>query len=149
MVSLPIVSPHGQQTRKENLIKIIRAIKEIPPQCLTLPEFSFNLTSEAAKKNYLTLMRKYKGNLAALLEAQHNLTVGYSSDFWDVVTLARIFGQHPNWLQMSQILTNGLEWPLEPLHKKRRCWDVDEALAFGNGGITSARPPQETCHKGH
>jgi hypothetical protein len=32
----------------------------------------FDLTSKAAEKKYLTLMREYKGSLAALLEAQHN-----------------------------------------------------------------------------
>jgi hypothetical protein len=54
------------------------------------------------------LMRKYKGSLAASLEVQRNSTMGYGLEFWDVGTLARIFGRHPNWLQMSQILTNGL-----------------------------------------
>jgi hypothetical protein len=92
----------------------------------------FDLTSKAAEKNYITLMRKYKGSLAALLEAQRDSTVGYGLEFWDVSTLTRIIGQHPNWLWMSQILTNRSEWPLEPVNKERRCKDVDEALAFGN-----------------
>ncbi len=77
-------------------------------------------------------MREYKGSLAALLEAQHDLTVGYSLEFWDVSTLAKIFGWHPNWLWMSQILTNGLELPLEPLDEERRCKDVNKAPAVGN-----------------
>jgi hypothetical protein len=41
----------------------------------------FDLTSEAAKKNYLTLRRKYKGSLAALLGAQQDLTMGYGLEF--------------------------------------------------------------------
>jgi hypothetical protein len=39
-----------------NLINIIQAIKETPLQQPTQTEFSFKLTSKAAKKNYLTLM---------------------------------------------------------------------------------------------
>jgi hypothetical protein len=60
------------------------------------------------------------------------LTVGYGSEFWDVNILVKIFGQHPNWLRMSQILTNGLEWPIEPLDKEHRLEYVEKALAFGN-----------------
>jgi hypothetical protein len=88
----PSSPPMDNKTWLTTLIKIICAIKEIPPQRLTLPEFTFELISKAAKKNYLRLMRKYKGSLVALLEVQHNLTVGYSSELWDVDTLARIFG---------------------------------------------------------
>jgi hypothetical protein len=78
------------------------------------------------------LRRKYKGSLAASLEAQRNSTVGYGSEFRDANTLTKIFGQLPNWLGMSQILTNGSEWPLEPLDKECRLEDVNKALAFGN-----------------
>jgi hypothetical protein len=78
------------------------------------------------------LRRKYKGSLAALLEGQCNSTMGYGLEFKDVNTLAKIFGRHPNWLWMSQILTNGSELPLEPLNVERRLKDGDEALAFGN-----------------
>ena len=59
-----------------DLIDIIRAIIRIPPRQPTPPEFSFKLTNKAAKKNYLVLMHKYKGNLAASLESQRNSTVG-------------------------------------------------------------------------
>ncbi len=75
-----------------------------------------------------------------MLEAQQDSTMGYGSEFWDVNILAKIFGQHPNWLWMSQILTNGSEWPLEPLDKKRRLKDVDKALAFGNHKGASLQP---------
>ncbi len=41
---------------------------------------------------------------------------------------------------MSQILTNRLEWPLEPLNKEPRLEDVNEALAFGNHKGASLQP---------
>ena len=78
-------------------------------------------------------MKKYNGNLGALLEAQRNSIVGYSLEFRDVNNLQKIFGRHPNWTRMSKILENGSEWPLEPLNEELRCNDVDAALAFGKG----------------
>jgi hypothetical protein len=41
---------------------------------------------------------------------------------------------------MSQILTNGLEWPLETLDKERRLEDLNEALAFRNHKGVSLQP---------
>jgi hypothetical protein len=87
---------------------------------------------KAAEKNYSTLMRKYGGRLTALLEAQQDSMVGYGSEFRDVGTLSKMFEHHPNWMRMSQIRTNGLEWPLKPLNKENRLADVREALSFGN-----------------
>jgi hypothetical protein len=77
-------------------------------------------------------MRKYEGRLTASLEAQQDSTAGYGSEFRDVGTLSKICEHHPNWMRMSQILTNGLEWPLEPLNQESRRADVREALSFGN-----------------
>jgi hypothetical protein len=69
---------------------------------------------KVAKKKYTLLMKKYNGNLGALLEVQRNSAMGYGLEFWDIKTLAKIFRGHPNWARMSQILTDGLEWSLEP-----------------------------------
>ena len=115
-----------------NLIEIIRAIKTILPRRPTPPDFTFDLTREAAEQNYMLLMHKHKGSLAALLESQRGSTVGYSSEFRDKATLYHLFARHPNWNRMTPILQNGSEWPLEPLDKDSRRADVDEALAFGN-----------------
>ena len=64
-----------------NLIDIIRAIKNMPPRQPTPPEFSFDLSLEAAERNYMVLMHKYNGSLAASLESQRESTVGYGSEF--------------------------------------------------------------------
>jgi hypothetical protein len=77
-------------------------------------------------------MQKYGGFLAASLEAQQDSTVGYGSEFQNVGTLSKFFERHKNWMRMSQILTNGLEWPFEPLDEESRRADVREALSFGN-----------------
>jgi hypothetical protein len=111
-----------------NLINIIRAIKKMPPRKPTSPEFSFKLKNKAAKQNYMVLMHKYKGSLAASLESQQNLTAGYGSEFRNEATLSHLFACHPNWNRMTQILQNGSKWPLP------------EALVFGNPKGASLQP---------
>jgi hypothetical protein len=105
---------------------------QIPLQQPTPPEFSLELTNKAAKKNYLILMHKYRGNITALLESQRDLTAGYGLEFFDENTLSHLFARHPNWNRMAQILQNGSKWPLGPLNKDSRRANVDEALTFGN-----------------
>jgi hypothetical protein len=115
-----------------NLIEIIRAIKTIPPRRPTPPNFTFDLTREAAKRIYMLLMHKHKGSLAASLESQRGSTVGYGLEFRNEATLYHLFARHPNWNRMTPILRNGSKWPLEPLEEDSQRVDVDKALAFGN-----------------
>ncbi len=119
---------------------IIRTIKTMPPCHSTQPDFTFNLTPKAITKNYLVLMKKYNGNLGALLEAQCNSIVGYGLEFRDVDTLHKIFGWNSNWTRMSKILENGLEWSLEPLDEELRCNNLNAALVFGNHKGMSLQP---------
>ena len=123
-----------------NLIDIIRAIKNMPPRQPTPPEFSFDLSLEAAERNYMVLMHKYNGSLAASLESQRDSTVGYGSEFRDEATLSHLFARHPNWNRMIEILRHGSKWPLEPLDEDKRQADVAEALAFGNHKGASLQP---------
>ena len=133
--------------RPTNLIDIIHAIKKMPPQKPTPPEFSFKLTNKAAKQNYMVLMHKYKGSLAASLESQRDLMAGCGLEFRDKAALSHLFARHPNWNRMTQILRNGSEWPLEPLAKDKQCADVAEALAFRNLETTRVHPcnPSSYC----
>ena len=88
----------------------------------------------------MLLMHKHKGSLAALLESQRDLTVGYGLEFRDEATLYHLFACHPNWSRMTPILRNGSEWPLEPLNEDSQRVDVDKALSFGNHKGTSLQP---------
>jgi hypothetical protein len=136
----PTSSPMDVETWPTNLMDIIHAIKTMPPFHPTQHEFMFNLTPEAAAKNYLVLMKKYNGNLGASLEPQRNSIDGYGLEFRDIDILQKIFGRHSNWTRMSKILENGSEWPLKPLDKELTCNDVDAALAFGNHKGASLQP---------
>jgi hypothetical protein len=65
---------------------------------------------------------------------------GNGLEFRNVNTLSKIYERHPNWNHMSKILTNGSEWPLDPLDKESRRADVEEALFFGNHKGASLQP---------
>ncbi len=97
----PTNPPSDHNIWPTNLIKIIKAIKQIPPREPSRPEFSFDLSEEAAERNYLILMQKYGGHLSNALAAQKDLTVGYGLEFQEVATLSSIFQRHPNWKRMS------------------------------------------------
>lgn len=96
-----------------------------------MPEFRFELTEEAALKNYLVL-KKYNFNLESALNAQANSPLGYGSEFRSTSVLQPVFGAHPNWSHLKQILLNGSHWDLEELDEENRVSDLEEALAFGN-----------------
>jgi len=121
-------------------MEIISDILSEQPRCPSPPEFVFEMTPEAAEKNYLLLMKKYKGSLALALENHRESTMGYGSEFRHLSTLSRIFKRHPNWDRMTTILTNGSDWPLAQIDEDSRLRDVKEALAFGNHKGASLQP---------
>jgi hypothetical protein len=79
------------------------------------PIFKFDLSVEAAEKNYIILMRKFEGDLHKALHAQQGSPLQYGSKFKPVSTLAPIFSNHPSWGKMKTVLLDGLVWPLLPL----------------------------------
>jgi hypothetical protein len=95
------------------------------------PEFTFELTGRAAKKNYMVL-GKYDFDLSKALEAQRNTPLGYGSEFRDPEILEQLLGKHPNWTRMKKILTEGSTWPLDEINEEEKAKDVREAMKFGN-----------------
>jgi hypothetical protein len=126
---------------------------QILPRQPTPPKFSFELTNEAAKKNFLVLMHnKYRGNFAASLESQRDSMVGYGSEFRDKdTTLSHLISCHPNWNQMTQILQNGSEWPLEPTQQRQQMCGCQQSthLQKPQGSLDATRAAQETSLEGH
>ncbi len=51
----------------------------------------------------------------------------------------KLFGLHPNWIQMKQILTLGSIWLLEDLDKELQRTDLKESIAFGNHNGTKTQ----------
>ncbi len=116
----------------ENLIQHLQDIMALPCQNPSKPLFEFDLSVEAAEKNYILLMRKFGGDLHRALHAQKDSPLSYGSEFKPVSTLETIFSLHPNWQRMKIILLEGSTWPLSPLDEAERLKDIDDALEFGN-----------------
>lgn len=104
-----------------------------------MPEFKFELTMAAAKKNYLTL-GKYNFDLAAAIAANKTSPMGYGSEFRKPDVLRPLLSMHPLWPKLEDILTNGAQYPLEPLEEELRVKDLKLALEFGNHKGASNKP---------
>ncbi len=87
---------------------------------------------ESAKKTYIILMKKHKGNLQHALDANSSSPLGMGSEFWRIPTIEPLFWHHPIWPRMKQILTHGLHWPLDDLPEEQRIANIYEAIKFGN-----------------
>jgi hypothetical protein len=102
-------------------------------------EFAFELTKEAAEKNYC-LLKKYGLDLSRAIDAQKSSPLSYGSEFKPPHTLKRIYRNHPLWPRMEQLLINGSQWPLEEIREEDREADLHEALAFGNHKGAASKP---------
>ncbi len=123
---------------------MVGAIKEVISEespALNKPEFAFELTREAALKNYLVL-KKYNLHLGKALEAQKDTPLAYGSEFRTPAKLQKIFKDHPYWEHLEMILTNGSNWPLAELDEEKRKQDLAEALEYGNHKGASDNPDQ-------
>jgi hypothetical protein len=96
------------------------------------PYFKFELTMEAAEKNFLLLMHKYGGSMELALKAEQDSPMGMGSEFRPIESLRSIYGSHPLWHRMVPILSHGSKWPLEPLSEELRLTDMKEGIEFGN-----------------
>ncbi len=108
------------------------------------PEFVFEMTREAAAKNFL-ILKKYDFSLETAIDAQTVSPLGYSSfEFGPPKTLQRTFQHHPLWTRMEQLLTNGPEWPLEEISESDRAANLTEACNLEN---TRGHPQNPTSQQ--
>ena len=95
------------------------------------PEFTFELTREAAEKNFLVL-RRYGFDLEKALSAHQGTPLEYGSEFRTVPELEPLLMLHPLWPHMKSILHEGSLFPLAELDEDTRTADLEEALVRGN-----------------
>jgi hypothetical protein len=88
-----------------------------PCPLLLKPLFKFDLSVEAAEKNFILLKHKFGGNLHLALHAQNGLLLSYGSKFKPALMLK--FKFHPSWQKMKTVLNKGSEWPLLTLDNSR------------------------------
>jgi len=93
--------------------------------------FLFELTSEAAHKNFCVL-KKFNLSLEATIKASKNSPSSYGSEFRASSVLSRLLSLHPWWQLFKNLLDNGSSWPLSEISEEHRLAKVKEALNFGN-----------------
>jgi hypothetical protein len=121
------------------LMSIIKEIRDQPIPVPTEPEFFFNMTQEAAAKNFL-VFKWYGFDPGRAIEAQKRSPIGYGSEFKKPEVLKKIFGNHLLWERMERLLSEGSRWPLKEISKKDRIVDLQEALKFGNHEGPTSKP---------
>ena len=103
------------------------------------PAFQFDMSQEAAEKNFC-ILAKYSFDVEKALAAQHGTPMAYGSEFRPPQVLERVFGHHPLWYRMKPLLTGGSNWPLLSLSTEDRAEDIHQALAFGNHKGATSQP---------
>jgi hypothetical protein len=76
---------------------------KIPCRHPSKPIFKFDLSVQAAKKNFLILTSKFGGGLQKAIDAQQGSPLWYGSEFKPVHILA-------SWPQSSVDILNGKRW---------------------------------------
>ena len=99
-----------------------------PPGSL---EFTFELTREAALRNFCILQR-YNEDIGTAISNQLHTPLGYGLEFRPVSILDKLLHLHPHWCKLKQLLTTGSDWPQDPISDADRLADIDAALKFGN-----------------
>jgi hypothetical protein len=122
-----------------DIISVINEIRGQPISVPTEPEFFFDMTQEAAAKNFL-MFKQYKFNLGRAIKVQTLSPLGYSSEFKMPQVLQKIFKNHPLWAKMERLLIKGSQWPLEEISEENKVADLQEALQFGNHKGAISKP---------
>jgi hypothetical protein len=117
-----------------NSKKLAEAIKralEWTPEPRTKPAFSFEMTDEAAEKNF-ELLKEHDFDLNKLLLRDPRSPLRPGSEFKPIQVLEPLFKGHPFWPCVNRSLLVGAKMPLEKLAEKSRVELLEKALEYGN-----------------
>jgi hypothetical protein len=78
------------------------------------PLFCFEMTTEAAEKNFMVL-KIHQFSLKKAIEAQAGSPAEYGSEFRKPEILKPLLGNHCLWPCMKNILLHGSQWLLTPI----------------------------------
>ena len=115
----------------ENLIEICEFILNSNDKKMKKPSFVFEMSQNAAMKNW-SIVEKNNKNFSKALDCEMDTQLAYGSEFKDVKLLEMIFKNHPLWPKMKIHLSSGSSYPLTNLDPEKQKEDLIEALDFGN-----------------
>ena len=116
---------------KSLLVKTIHEILSEPARQINPPPFSFGTSAADLQHNMDTLAR-HDMSLTKVIEKTPFSPCSFGSEFRTAASLKKIFGSHPKWKRLSDILTQGAEYPMSELEPSLRQRDLTEGLERGN-----------------
>ena len=122
-----------------NITAIIKQIIEQECPAPSPTAFTFQLSQEAAHRNFCVL-QQFGGDLGRAIAAQSSSPLGYGSEFRPRHLLSPLLQYHPYWEKFESLLTHGSDWPLANIDDGSRAKDVSEALEFGNHKRATENP---------
>ena len=108
-------------------IKSLLASREpLAPPC-----FSFEVTPEAADKNF-KLLQANDFKLESLLNPPERCVTSYGSEFKAVHELEDLWKRHPRWRDLRQKLSKGCDYPMSDISEEDRKGDLRGRFQRGN-----------------
>lgn len=124
--------PNPYQQTQLNLENTIKQLLHQPKYKLKDPEFSFEITPQAAASN-LELLQRQNYDLKKLCnENGKRSATTFGSEFKNVSVLEKLLYKHPRWNRFKRQLTEGVDFNTDELNDKIRQLDLDESYARGN-----------------
>ena len=113
------------------LMEAVRTALRWMPEDRTIPIFDFSMSEAAAEKNF-GVLQSAGFDLQSIIIGDEFSPLRPGSEFRPVSILAPIFEGHPFWPRVSESLSNGASFPLEPSSDTDRLCILERALEYGN-----------------
>ena len=138
----PLVGPDDKFTPPDWFLREVKRISKHETRTPTKPPIRFELTEEAMASNANEL-KKVSYNLSRLIEENRHSTLHYGSEFRTVGELEPLLGRHPNFHELSSVLSHGMPYvftrELDPLTKLD---EMQTLMARGNHKSAQDNPAQ-------
>ena len=113
------------------LMSTIKKVITAPSAPMMMHKVRFDNTAEAAKHNAKWL-KHYKWDFTHALTKQKGTMMEPGSEFRHHSILKPLWESHPHWEKLKEIVTKGVNYPLETITEKDRKTDLDHMIQRGN-----------------
>ena len=124
------------------LMRMIARVISTPSPRMKLHKARFENTAEAAVHNARWL-KHYQWDLPRALIRQKGTIMEPGSEFRDWETLEPLWVAHRHWPKMKEIISKGVNYPLDPITEEERQADLEHMILRGNH--KSAQVPVENA----
>ena len=101
----PDDSEEPQPWFMQEIVRLLKTATRTPSK----PPIVFEVSVKAAEEN-ARLLERFGWDLSKLIEAHSGSTLGYGSEFRTVEELTPLLKRHPNFPELSNLITNGMSY---------------------------------------